>query len=153
MRRGPSIATGVICLILTTGACAWLKANRVTVSELRIVLDSQEIHRLIADQVNRDATERRSPFHHTFQRIGQEGSHAEPIINIQRSQFLQALANEPSVSLPGGTYLQDIETSKAKCFLDPFSTPTFFKIRVLSGPFKGKEGWTCGPTRPVFPDF
>ena len=108
---------------------------------------------MIADQVKRDATERHPPFHRTFQRIGEEWNHAEPYIDTQRSQFLQTLANEPSVSLPKGTYLQDVETSKAKCFLDPSSTPTFFKVRVLSGRLKGKEGWTCGPTRAVFPDF
>jgi hypothetical protein len=142
-----------MCLILTTGACTRLKANRVTVSELRIILDSQETQRLIADRVNRDATEGRPPFHRTFQRSGEEWGHPEPYVNTHRSQFLQAFANEPSISLPEGIYLQNVETSKAKCFLDPFSTPTFFKVRVLSGRLKGKEGWTCGPTRPVFPDF
>jgi hypothetical protein len=121
----------------------------VTVSELRIVLDSQDIHRLIADEGIRDAAERRVPFHHSFQRIGEEWEHTETYANSERSHFLKTIVNEPSVSLPDGTYLQNVEISKAKCFLDPVSTPTFFKVRVLSGPLKGKEGWTCGPTRPV----
>ena len=138
-------------MLAATGACTLLTSNCVTISDLRIALDSPTVHRLIVEQGNRDASVdefwrqkhlEEEGLQHTIDRM----EHSEKY-TAGRSEFLRAIIGEPSLTLPKGTYLQDIETSKAKCFLD--GTPTFRKVRVAGGRLKGKEGWTCGPTRPL----
>ena len=150
----PLRTTTGLCMVVVlaaTGACTWLTSNCVTVSELLITLDSPTVRRLIIERGNQDAAvdefwNQKHSDEEELQHIRDEKEHPEKY-TAGRSEFLRAIIDEPSLTLPKGTYLLDIGTSKAKCFLD--GTPTFRKIRVNGGRLNGKEGWTCRPTRPV----
>jgi hypothetical protein len=143
----------VVGLVPLTSACHFFTANCSTISELRIIRDTPEARRLILEQGNRDSVVDafwKQPHSEAegLQRVKDMWAYPERY-TIGRKEFLKALAQEPAVSLSTGTYLADLETSAAKCYDQPLSTPTFRKVRVLSGPHRGAEGWTCGPTKPV----
>jgi hypothetical protein len=128
-------------------------ANCYTVSELQLVRDTPEARLLIAEQGGRDSAvesfwQSKHSEEEGLERVRDMQTHPERY-TAGRKQFLEALAQQPVVSLPKKTYLRDVQESTAKCYDDPLSSPTFRKVRVVSGPFRGSEGWTCGPTKPV----
>jgi hypothetical protein len=132
-------------LLACTGCSNLTTANCITIDDLRIVVDSPKVQTLLMDQgvVDRSI-------------VQSQGSRQPPSASRGgrsdlRERFLHAFENEPSLVVPQGTYLKDVGQSDAKCFADSTSTPTFRKVRVLTGTHKGIEGWTCGPTRPVVP--
>jgi len=140
---------------MASAGCAWLTANCVTVSDLRITVDSVTVRHLIAEEGNLDQFDGgrgRGPRPARQQPGASRGvSEQARSADVARRDFYEAIRNEPSVVLSKNTYLYDVESSAARCFADAASTPTFRKVRVASGPLKGTEGWTCGPTRPVVP--
>ena len=60
-----------------------------------------------------------------------------------RRELLQAMALEPAVAIPQKSYARRIETSEARCVPMQLATATFIKIRITSGPYRGREGWVC----------
>jgi hypothetical protein len=59
-----------------------------------------------------------------------------------RSTFLLTMAQQPGESIPAGSYLRLLETSRVKCS-KPFFTTDFIKVRVTSGLLVGRVGWVC----------
>jgi hypothetical protein len=142
--------TPVACIILlalgVAYAFSWIP-NSVADSGLHVVLDSPNVRRLLIEQGKPDKAgdtiweAKKRPIIDMLE-------HPEKYI-AGRSQFLQKLANEPSLALPEGTYLWTSEKSTTKCNLDAVSTTVFEKVRVVGWRNHGKEGWTCGPARPL----
>jgi hypothetical protein len=67
------------------------------------------------------------------------------------AQLRDAMAREPGVVVPGGSYVRLLEFSRAQC--EDFNHFNFMKVRVTSGRRKGAEGWACFMTdiSPTFP--
>src|SRR5690242_16795058 len=106
-------------LVASTSACYVFTASCRSVSELRLVRDTPEARRLIVEQGNRDgALEAFWKQPHSelegLQRVNDMAGHPERY-TVGRKQFLEALAQQPVVSLPTGTYLSDVQDSAAKC--------------------------------------
>jgi hypothetical protein len=59
-----------------------------------------------------------------------------------RGNFLFAMAEQPSESVPASSYLLVLEDSKVKCGR-PIETTDFVKVRVTSGLLDGRVGWAC----------
>jgi len=71
--------------------------------------------------------------------LGQHPEHYIP----ERTKFLDAMAQAPSVLVPGESYCRIITRSNAMCDRHPEHNPTYFKVRITSGPSKGQESWGC----------
>ena len=142
--------TPVACIILLALALAyaftWIP-NSVADSGLYIVLDSQTVRRLLVEQGKRDKAGD-AIWEMKKRPITDMLEHPEKY-TAGRSQFLQRLASEPGLALPNDTYLWTSEQSTTKCNLDAVSTTVFEKVRVVGWRNHGKEGWTCGPARPL----
>jgi hypothetical protein len=89
----------------------------------KLVFDSLELRRLIAEQESRN------------QEL------PEPIPG--RSQFLDAVRRQPGVSVPPGPYARQLERSKASCEPGQSKVGRLTRIRITTGPLKGMEGWVC----------
>ena len=141
--------TPVVCIAALAVVAAYSLTfipSSVADTNLRIVLDSAKVRRLLAGQGNLDnasdaASRTKQP------PIKDMLEHPEKY-TAGRSQFLQTIASEPGLTLQKGTYLWTSEKSSAKCFLDAVSTAVFEKVRVVSWRNHGQEGWACGPVRP-----
>jgi len=67
--------------------------------------------------------------------------------NDRRSNLLSAVAGAPGFLVPVKSYCTIILDSEARCGADPVYTISYRLVRITSGPLRGREGWTCGPTQ------
>ena len=145
----------IVALAIAAAYSLTFIPTSVADADLRIVLDSPKVRHLLAERGKRDKAVDEAVG--AIWRKAVEDREQRPILDIVqhpekytagRSQDLQVIANEPSLTLPKGTYLWTSETSTdAKCNLDAVSTTVFEKVRVVSWRHHSKEGWTCGPAR------
>lgn len=149
---------GIVALAAAVAYAFTFIPTSVADTDLRIVLDSPKVRRLLVERGKRDksveeavqavlhkAVEDREP-HLLMDMV----EHPEKY-TAGRSQDLQTIAKEPSLTLPKGTYLWTSDRSTdAICNLEALGTTVFQKVRVVGWRDHGKEGWTCGPTRPLF---
>ncbi len=127
-------------------------------TDVRIVLDSPKVRRLLIERGKRDKSVEEAV--QAVLHKAAEDREPHPVMDMAehpekytagRDQDLQTIAKEPSLALPKGTYLWTSDRSTdAKCNLDALSTTVFQKVRVVSWRDHGKEGWICGPARPLF---
>ena len=61
------------------------------------------------------------------------------------SNLLAAVASAPGFLVPAKSYCTIVEDSRARCGSGPVYTVSYRLVRITSGQFRGKEGWTCGP--------
>lgn len=81
-----------------------------------MIIDSPEVRRLIA----------------------REETQEFPVV-----EFIAALAAQPSNLVAQNSYVQVLERSRASCARDPRVTDVYVRVRITSGPSRGKEGWLC----------
>jgi hypothetical protein len=151
----PVVCIAGLAMIIAAFGLSFIPES-VADTDLRIVLDSPKVRRLLDDQSKldeaADALNQRKLNEAGdalgVEIIGKMLKYPEKY-TPGRSQFLQSMANEPSLDLPKGTYLWTSQKSNAKCFLDAVSSTVFEKVRVVSWHNHGREGWTCGPARPL----
>jgi hypothetical protein len=92
----------------------------------KLVFDSHTVRRLIAEQETRD-----------------QGG-ANPYDAEGRLQFFNAVRDQPGVVVLESPYARELELSKAHCEPNSSSPPgRLARIRITTGPLKGKEGWVC----------
>ena len=116
-----SVAGG---LVLSFGYGAWwlftpLHAYSIRESEARganMIMDSPEVRRLIAKEEKQEFPE---------------------------VEFMAALAAQPSNLVAQNSYVQVLDLSRASCARDPHVTDVYARVRITSGPSRGKEGWLC----------
>lgn len=60
-----------------------------------------------------------------------------------RQEFLDAMAGEPALVVPEGSSLRTLERSEAHCQRYPLEDYVWVKVRVVSDPNRGHEGWIC----------
>ena len=135
--------------------CSLLWSESLTISRSReptkVVIDSPEIRRMVKDEERKQAeidAFYRTP--HSEEEVRKRhfemGAHPERFPPGHK-EFLDSMANAPSMVVPGKTRAKLIEKSKARCMLQGFFTITFIRV-VLSGkpPLGGTEVWLCRET-------
>jgi hypothetical protein len=155
MRRGFVILWTVLAaLAVATAVVAWWVFSPSHAYYIRdtgaepvvLVTDSSEVRRLIALE-EAHAPEEIKAGEALLQQY-------EPLAIVERrqhperyfpehSRFLDALAHQPSVKAPVGSYARLLEMSHAKCCADPSLSGEYAKVRLTSGPLRGREGWLC----------
>ena len=127
---------------------------------VRVVLDSEEVRRLISQQDAFAPNEQkeidvyfqailllgqavdREQTNEACRRYEEAKKNAEHYIP-ERVVFLDAMARAPAVQVAPNSYCRVLQRSQAKCTRDPEFTCEFVKVRITSGPSKGQEGWGC----------
>ena len=62
---------------------------------------------------------------------------------VERNKLLDAMHRQPGVIVAGQQYFRVLEQTNARCGPGPTDTATFWRVRVITGPTKGAEGWAC----------
>ncbi len=125
---------------------------------VRLILDSVEVQHLISRQESLSSRDRQEIDRYTqdvlrlapecmhpgdtcprLEELEKNGARYIP----ERVAFLDAMATEPGFSVPPNSYCRVVQRSPARCTKNPHYTPTFVKVRITTGPSKGKEGWGC----------
>ena len=161
----PFMRLAVAILLLPTSGCLLLfNPNRAAITaarqQVRLVADSPEVRRLIAQQEAFSPQEKaeidrffadtasleqkwfRDANPEALRQLREFGQHPERYIP-ERAAFLDAMVQAPGVTVPGQSYCRIINRSNAMCDRHPGHNPTYFKVRITSGPSKGQEGWGC----------
>jgi hypothetical protein len=63
--------------------------------------------------------------------------------NPQHDALVAKLNGQPGFEVAGGTSVEIVLESSCGCDKAVLSTVYFVKIRIIGGPDKAKEGWTC----------
>jgi hypothetical protein len=96
-----------------------------------LVVDSPAVRAVIGEEKRRQES------------LGsQEGNPAD----LQdRAAFLRSLNSNSfeTIKVTVGTRARILERTSCRCLLYPHVTPVIIKVRVLNGPAKNLEGWTC----------
>jgi len=118
----------------------------------RIIEDNPAVESLFSAERSRDAEAdrlMRDVLSHTEGLSDTEGAKWFEImrnperITPGRREFLLAMSRQSGISVPGGTYARSLESSGPKCTLHPQELSAYIKVRITSGPFRGREGWVC----------
>lgn len=131
--------------------CTLLKANRQLITRdgatTFLVQDNTMVERMLALQRIQDAEieqfwKAKHSKEEGIQRVTDmqaNPTHYTP----GRKEFLSSMSQQPGVFIPEKTYLRLIEGSGAHCNANPLFTTTYIKVRITSGPLRGREGWAC----------
>jgi hypothetical protein len=115
-------------------------------SVTKLVADSPEVRRLLADAENQDDENdsllRQLPREQGIQRMHDMAAHPERYM-AERRKFLDAMLRLPGVVVSGEQYFSIVGQSAARCADDPLSTSFYLLVRTTTGPAKGSEGWAC----------
>jgi hypothetical protein len=127
---------------------------------VRLVLDSEEVRRLILQQDAFAPKERkeielyfrdiiplgqvmdREKTTEAFRRwdeLEKNGAHYIP----ERVAFLDALTRAPTVLVAPNSYCRVLQRSRAICASTPWLNPSFVKVRITTGPCRGQGGGGC----------
>jgi hypothetical protein len=124
-------------------------------STIRLVSDSSKVRALIASEAARSADEGR--IETALVRQGQEALE-DSGRNLaryfpDRAEFLDTMASEPGINVPGGSYARFLESSNARCGRQGVNQFTYGKVRITTGPRAGAESWACfiSEVSPTFP--
>lgn len=156
--------TSVAMIVALTFAACSLNPNYEDITDpsksVRLVLDSNEARQLISrqdaftpeerkeiDLYNRDIIavaqeldrEQTKEATHRYNEMKKNAARYIP----ERTAFLYAMARVPAVLVEPNSYCRVLQRSQAKCTNDPESNCEFVKVRVTSGPSRGREGWGC----------
>jgi hypothetical protein len=107
--------------------------------EIRKLINEEEKRRDEADRFYRESHSSEERLQHTSDLI----HHPDQMLPGHKD-FLDAIANAPSITIPGKTRARVLEESKARCRPDGVSTITFVRF-VINGkkPPGGTEVWLC----------
>jgi hypothetical protein len=155
MRRGLVILWAILAAFGTAvGIAAWWVFSPTHAYYIRdtgtepvlLIADSSEVRHLIARE-EAHAPEEVKVGEALLQQY-------EPLAVVERREhperyfpehirFLDALTHQPHVTAPAGSYARLLEMSHAKCNSDPSLSGEYAKVRLTSGPMRGREGWLC----------
>ncbi len=76
----------------------------------------------------------------TRELIRAQGARNEQFVG--RGEFLEAMAKMPGFLVPYRSQCEVVERSRAACG-PPLYNELFVKVRITTGPMRGKEGWVC----------
>jgi hypothetical protein len=141
------LLSSVGCELINPNRHYSIRANPPT-AQVLAVYDSPEIRRLIADESAREEFVKRFwQENHTeeerIERVEDMDRHPEHYPQ-GRSEFLQAMANQPGFYVASETYCRVLKRSESRCGRTLLQTSAYELIRVTTGPTRGKQGWVCG---------
>ena len=139
-----------VCLVVTSG-CDVLNPNRQLITRagttVPLAENSSEVEHLLSGQKGHDIEMEQ------FRGVKQSAADAAERIHVMatdpdhyspgRKEFLLAMARQSGVLVPGNSYVRLLQSSGVRCNLDTTFSTTFIKVRITSGPLKGREGWVC----------
>lgn len=137
-------------LVALAGSIAGQPPDTFTIRteyRLRLVSDSPEVRRLIADEEKRQIETEVFWGEHSreeqLRHVRYLMEHPQDI-SPERRQFLDAMAAAPALSVQRKTRAKVLAVSKARCLRDGLSTTTFVRM-LLAGksPPGGAEVWVC----------
>jgi hypothetical protein len=99
------------------------------------VSDSAKTVRLVDDSPAIEAAIKQAEEVDRHSRFGQEFP--------ARREFLNAMAASPSFEVPPRTHFHELELSEAICSHRLYQNPTYVKLMIKTGPYKGRIGWGC----------
>lgn len=147
--RGPLIfgSLGVAAVIICIAAYLYYRIfdpdiQEMTGRDIRLVLDSDEIQRLVAQQSAFEPQERIEVHRHFAAGSPSTEREIEKFIP-ERITFLKTMGRAPTVAVPAKSYCRVLQRSNAVCSPRPIENPTYIRVRITSGPLKGREGWGC----------
>jgi hypothetical protein len=113
---------------------------------VRLVSDGPDVRRLFTNELARVFEETRAG-EELLEKFGpaaivERRQHPEMYFP-EHVKFVEAMAHQPSVTVPVGSYARLLERSRAKCEADPSISGEYAKVRITSGPLRGKAGWLC----------
>jgi hypothetical protein len=115
-------------------------------SVTKLVADSPEVRRMLGDAAAQDErfllARRKLTREQGIQLTGEMLNHPERYM-AERDKLLDAMRRQPGVIVTGQQYFRLIEQTQARCGPGPTDTAIFWKVRVVTGPSKGAEGWAC----------
>jgi hypothetical protein len=115
--------------------------QEMTGTNVRLILDSDEVQGLIAKQSSYAAREKIEVDRY-FRAPAAEREPDEKYIP-ERVAFLNAMTQAVSVPVPANSYCRVLKQSDTICSRHPGQNPTYIKVRITRGPAKGQEGWGC----------
>jgi hypothetical protein len=115
--------------------------QEMTGTNVRLILDSDEVQGLIAKQSFFAAREKVEVDRY-FRTPAADRESVEKYIP-ERIAFLNAMAQAVSVPVPANSYCRVLKQSDTICGRYPDQNPTYIKVRIARGPAKGQEGWGC----------
>ena len=115
--------------------------QEMTGTNVRLILDSDEVQSLIAEQSSFAAREKVEVDRYFRTPVAER----EPVEKYvpERIAFLKAMAEAASVSVPANSYCRVLKQSETICSRSPVENPRYIKVRITRGPAKGQEGWGC----------
>jgi hypothetical protein len=141
-------STIVIGLSVGSSSCVYFNKNYSNIvrgpksSTVHVVNDSMEIRHLISEAEALDARWEPLSLSQFVDRAAHERFATEYMPN--RRRLLDAMNQAPGFTVVGGSYCRIIEKSGAQCEAEAaFYSTTYVKVRISTGPAKGKEGWVC----------
>ena len=147
IRNNTRLSVAILCL----GFASCVDPDRLSITregrETRLVNDSPEVERMLSIRKVRD-TEAEKLWSKHLNREEATNRVSDAQVNPEhyapgRKEFLMAMSQEPGVLVPEKTYVRVLAGSGAMCNLEPVYTFTFVKVRITSGPLRGREGWAC----------
>jgi hypothetical protein len=135
----------VISALITVG-CTLLDPDYASVTRensiTKLVADSPGVRKLLNEAAEHDATVKRS--------LKERPAEKQDLLiqelqkpSAQRRQLLDAISGQTGVVVTGKQYFRELERSTAGCDIYPISSATYVRVRVSTGPSKGREGWAC----------
>jgi hypothetical protein len=117
----------------------------------RLVLDTPEVRRLLADEDAREEALNRfwKNQHSTKEgdaRVQDMMAHPDSY-PPGRTTFLAAMVSAPGFYVPQKSYCKIVQSSQSRCSVSPIETRIYKLVRNTSGLSRGKEGWVCGPVQ------
>jgi hypothetical protein len=108
---------------------------------VRIAEDSNRLQKVIRDEETLQQNDPRPNSGAERQQLTMAEHNAQT--PPRRRELLSAFALAPGFDIAGTTEADILETSAARCTLSHVYTNRFVKIRIASGPFRGRIGWVC----------
>jgi hypothetical protein len=137
--------------VLCLGHASCIDPDRLSItregSETRLIDGSPEVDRLLSIQKARDTVadlmwKKQVNKEEAMKRF------LDSLVNPERyapgrKKFLLAMSQQPGILVPEKTYVRVLAGSGAECGPIPGHSFTFVRVRVTSGPLRGREGWVC----------
>ena len=147
---GGSVAAAFVMLTLSTlctlGCQLFPDCTTQPGSVTKLVTDSADVRRMLATAAERDekmANSRRRLSQGQRRELFYDMEFHPERYMVERKNLIVAMAAEPGRPVPGKQGFRILEQSPAGCANDPFTTSNYLRVRVLTGPSKGSEGWAC----------
>ena len=117
--------------------------------EVRLVIDSLNARRLVTlEETNsRDEIPTGEALSRKYGPAGIAERRIHPELYFpMHVRFVNAMKHQPSLQIRAKSYARLLESSTARCEVDPSLSANWVKVRITTGPERGREGLLCFPS-------